>query len=561
MRDRSRVPARRVTAVTALVVGASMVAGVGTAYAANTQAVLRPHCDWVDTQYLVQSCSVYSESMQKYVTVNIRASDGSSTNGERGVYFLDGIGAPADRNTWSYPQIGTYGAYSAQYTLVMPAGGAGSWMTDWNSDAQMTDGTTQKEQWETFLSSELPDYLNTNFGVSTSGNAIVGLSMSGGSALTLAEKHPTVWSVADGTSGFYQTDNPLGWFLIPFIQKYTAGINNGSTAMWGDPHSPTNSWGINDAGLNLAQLKKNGQTAIVSVGIGLPGSLAEWSALLTSMGGDPIATIYNIGVGVGLELGSLVSTVVLNIQAAITGAPVKFVYTFGAHDWTHWEQNLPSDALWVQNQLAALPTVTVVNSDGSIASTTATTTTSTTTTATTDPASTDPASTDPSGTGTEATVADDAPEGTPSAGVTPVSSETTEAGTPTDTTESTNSDPAATGSGSTAPASTSDDGSQGTTAPTGETGESQSTPANTEEPAPVTTDPTTEAPASTDTAATPAPSESAPVETTSGDSTPATDSAPAESAPTDTTATASTASTASATAVTKPATAPATVVS
>ncbi len=64
-------------------------------------------------------------------------------------------------------------------------------------------------EWETFLSTELPAYLADDFSVEPGGNAIVGLSMSGGPALTIALDHPEIFTVAQSLSGFYQTNNPV----------------------------------------------------------------------------------------------------------------------------------------------------------------------------------------------------------------------------------------------------------------------------------------------------------------------------------------------------------------
>ena len=86
----------------------------------------------------------------------------------------------------------------ADTTLVMPVGGASSFYTDWDGGAG--DKNTVIKQ-ETFLTSELPAYPAANKVISPSGNAVVGLSMSGSAALILAAYHPGQFSYAGSLSG------------------------------------------------------------------------------------------------------------------------------------------------------------------------------------------------------------------------------------------------------------------------------------------------------------------------------------------------------------------------
>ena len=58
----------------------------------------------------------------------------------------------------------------------------------------------QTYKWETFLTAELPQWLSAEKGVSTNGNAAVGLSMSGNSAMILAVYHPQMFIYAGSLS-------------------------------------------------------------------------------------------------------------------------------------------------------------------------------------------------------------------------------------------------------------------------------------------------------------------------------------------------------------------------
>ena len=67
----------------------------------------------------------------------------------------------------------------------MPVGGKSSFYSDWYGPAA-GNGATYTYKWETFLTQELPAYLAANKSVPSTGNAVVGFSMGGSSALVLA---------------------------------------------------------------------------------------------------------------------------------------------------------------------------------------------------------------------------------------------------------------------------------------------------------------------------------------------------------------------------------------
>ena len=62
-------------------------------------------------------------------------------------------------------------------------------------------------KWETFLTSELPQWLSANRQVKPTGSAAVGLSMAGSSALILSVYHPQQFIYAGSMSAFL---NPSG---------------------------------------------------------------------------------------------------------------------------------------------------------------------------------------------------------------------------------------------------------------------------------------------------------------------------------------------------------------
>ena len=69
------------------------------------------------------------------------------------------------------------------------------------------NGGTHTYKWETFLTQELPAWLAANKGRPQTGNAIVGFSMGGSSALILAAFHPQQFIYAGSDVGLPE---PLG---------------------------------------------------------------------------------------------------------------------------------------------------------------------------------------------------------------------------------------------------------------------------------------------------------------------------------------------------------------
>ena len=112
----------------------------------------------------------------------------------------------------------------------MPVGGQSSFYTDWYQPSQ-GNGQDYTYKWETFLTQELPAYLEANQGVSQNGNAVVGLSMAGGTAMTYAIYHPQKFIYAASLSGFLNPSE--GWWpmLIGLAMNDAGGYN--AESMWG----------------------------------------------------------------------------------------------------------------------------------------------------------------------------------------------------------------------------------------------------------------------------------------------------------------------------------------
>src|ERR1700759_861685 len=129
----------------------------------------------------VEYLQVPSGSMGRSIKVQFQSGGANSP----AVYLLDGLRAQDDYNGWDINTPAFEWYYQSGLSIVMPVGGQSSWSTDWYKPACGKAGC-QTYKWETFLTSELPQYLGPKSRVKSTGGAAVGLSMAGASALNLA---------------------------------------------------------------------------------------------------------------------------------------------------------------------------------------------------------------------------------------------------------------------------------------------------------------------------------------------------------------------------------------
>lgn len=206
--------------------------------------------------------SVPSPSMGRDIRVQFQG------GGSHAVYLLDGLRAQDDRSGWDINTNAFPLFEGSGVSVVMPVGGMSSFYTDWYSPA-VGNGTTQTYKWETFLTSELPGWLAANRGVSSGGNAVVGLSMSGNSALILAAYHPGNFVYAGSLSGFLNPSGSYWPLLIGLAMNDAGGFS--ANAMWGPNGGP--GWQRNDPMLHVGQLVSNGTRIWVYSGNGNPTEL------------------------------------------------------------------------------------------------------------------------------------------------------------------------------------------------------------------------------------------------------------------------------------------------
>src|SRR6476469_1072480 len=197
----------------------------------------------------VEYLDVYSSAMGRSVRVEFQP----GAAGGKSVYLLDGLRAQDDYSGWDINTAAFDWFHGSGVSVVMPVGGQSSFYTDWYSPSTFNN-QTYTYRWETFLTQELPAWLATNKQVSTTGNGVVGLSMSGGSALILSAYHPAQFAYAASLSGFL---NPSAVFMQQAIRvaMLDAGGYNVDN-MWGPPWDA--SWKRNDPVRQVSRTVSNG---------------------------------------------------------------------------------------------------------------------------------------------------------------------------------------------------------------------------------------------------------------------------------------------------------------
>ncbi|WP_236735419.1 esterase family protein [Mycolicibacterium peregrinum] len=284
----------------------------------------------------VERLQVPSAAMGRDITVQFQG------GGPHALYLLDGLRAQDDNNGWDINTAAFEWFYNSGISVVMPVGGQSSFYSDWYRPAAGSAGTTTYK-WETFLTQELPAYLAAKRDVAPTGNAVVGLSMSGGAALTLAIWHPAQFIFAGALSGFLNPSQGLWPTMIGFAMKDAGGYN--PTDMWGMSSDPA--WRRNDPTVNINRLVANNTAIWVYCGNGVPSELDD--------PGGNFGTLYsaqfleNITINTNKEFQQK--------YVAAGGRNAKFEFPAnGTHNWNYWGsqlQQMKPDLLRVLSQNAA----------------------------------------------------------------------------------------------------------------------------------------------------------------------------------------------------------------
>jgi diacylglycerol O-acyltransferase / trehalose O-mycolyltransferase / mycolyltransferase Ag85 len=290
----------------------------------------------------VEYLQVPSAAMGREIKVQFE----SGGNNSPALYMLDGMRAQEDFSGWDintpifewYDQSGI--------SVVMPVGGQSSFYTDWYAPAcGSKDGGCRTYKWETFLTSELPQYLQANKQVKATGGAVVGLSMAASSALTLATYHPQQFIYAGALSGLLDPSQGHGPGLIGMAMGDAGGYK--AKDMWGPKEDPA--WQRNDPLVNVGKVVASNTRVWVYCGSGKPSDL----------GGDNLPAKF---------LEGFVRTSNLKYQDAYIAAgghnAVFNLQENGTHSWEYWGQQVNAMKPDLQRVLGATPNTSSASSQG-----------------------------------------------------------------------------------------------------------------------------------------------------------------------------------------------------
>jgi S-formylglutathione hydrolase FrmB len=177
----------------------------------------------------VESLMVPSGAMGRDIPVAFMS------GGPHAVYLLDAFNAAPDVSNWVTAGNAMNTLAGKGISVVAPAGGGYSMYTDWEQD--------RSKQWDTFLSSELPDWLAANKGLAPGGHGAVGAAQGGYAAVALATFHPDRFRYAGSLSGVLTPERTGVDGAVRAVLKNDGGVD--SVNMWGAPqfgrwkwHSP-----------------------------------------------------------------------------------------------------------------------------------------------------------------------------------------------------------------------------------------------------------------------------------------------------------------------------------
>ena len=254
-------------------------------------------------------CTAHSESMGRDIAVLVKPS--VTENNPNVATFLDGANNGGSNGWLSTLKLHEEFA-DEDTTMVFPVMDSWTWTQDFDTEKSV--------KFDTFISQELPDYLEKTFDVPDGGRGttgIAGLSSGAYGAMNIASKYPDQYNAVWAMSGLYDPGKPLQRLVV---DKTAAERSDFGTSPW---HSE-DSVDENNPSLHLDNLT---MPVTVNASSGIPN--------VNNLGPDPVAVVTE---GAPYEFGSMVFTRELEARTTLKGMD-NFHYRYdivGAHDWDTW---------------------------------------------------------------------------------------------------------------------------------------------------------------------------------------------------------------------------------
>ncbi|OBG48294.1 hypothetical protein A5664_10240 [Mycolicibacterium fortuitum] len=231
-------------------------------------------------------------------------------NGPHAVFLLDAFNAAPDVSNWVTAGDAMKTLAGKGISVAAPAGGAWSLYTNWEQDGS--------KQWESFLATELPNWLAANKGLQPSGHGVVGAAQGGTGALTLATFHPDRFRYAGSLSGFLTPSRTFENGAITAGMAQYGGVDTPN--MWGP--AQFGRWKWHDPDVH-AQLLVDNNTRL-------------WIfSPQTTTCSDPVAMINDCAQAQGSN------RTFYSHYRSLGGHNGHFDFPAGGqHDWSNWAQQL-----------------------------------------------------------------------------------------------------------------------------------------------------------------------------------------------------------------------------
>ena len=256
----------------------------------------------------VENLMVPSAAMGRDIPVTFLA------GGPHAVVLLDAFNAADPVSNWVTAGRAMSSLAGKGMSVAAPASGAWSLYTNWEQDGS--------RQWETFLASELPDWLVAHKGLAPGGHAIAGAAQGGTGALAMAAFHPDRYRYAASLSGFLTVSSTL-----------TNGAITAGMAQFGDVDTQ-NMWGY----AQLGRWKWHDPDAHVQLLVDNNTRMWVFSPTTASCS-DPAAMVGGCAQAQGSNRDFYAHYVAAGGHNAHFDMP-----TSGGHDWATWSPQLAAMA-------------------------------------------------------------------------------------------------------------------------------------------------------------------------------------------------------------------------
>ncbi|MBD8030707.1 alpha/beta hydrolase [Corynebacterium gallinarum] len=276
----------------------------------------------------IRQINAYSPSMERWIPLVWIVPEDTSTPRPT-LYALGGADGGLGYDNWINNTDMVELMSSNNVNVILPMLGSYSYYADW---VEENDSLGGKQQWETFLTHELPEPLEAAIG-GDGQRSLIGMSMSGGSVVNIASHQPNFYSSVAALSGCAETNSWIG------RRGIAATVYNGNatpTQIFGEVDSDYSRY--NDPVINAHRLADQDNLYVFAAS-------GVWSEI--DVEGENAPTDEDglkDRLTAGFRIEALSNTCTHNLKAATDYHGIDTIhYDFrptGTHAWDYWNEAL-----------------------------------------------------------------------------------------------------------------------------------------------------------------------------------------------------------------------------